>query len=232
MESVSVAVIGGDDDAADVLYSGLREFPASKVVLIAEEKGKRQAEQIKKDLEKFKIPSVIEVIQNKASMEDVFAHVARIREREVNKRITMNVDTDYRSSCIALSAAFVNGIQAIGVLDEKIIAYPIMKFSYYTALSERKISLLKTLFDQNGVDSLEMLSRLTGMSLPLATYHVRGSRNKPGLEELGLVKTNRHGGRLAVGLTPLGRLISKGYVDVQESGRERKKDKRRGKFVA
>ena len=211
---VVISIIGGDGDAAGVLYAGLREFPAEKVVLIFEEKDTAKAEKIRKDLERFKVPAAFEAVARRTSMEEVFGRMAMIKEREQGKRLLLNIDTDYESSCVALSAAFVNGVQAIGLKEGKVIAYPIMKFSYYTALSDKKLMLLRLIFDRNGVKSLDELGKAAGMSLPLATYHVRGSREKPGLEELGLVETNRNRGRLEVNLTALGRLIIKGRVDI------------------
>ncbi|MFH1200268.1 MAG: hypothetical protein V1708_04330 [Candidatus Micrarchaeota archaeon] len=212
---ILIAIIGADGDAADALYAGLREFPAEKIVLIAEAKDGQRAEKIRKDLEKFKVPTAIETVGSKASMEEVFAKVAAIRDREEGKRLLVNVDTDYSSSCVALSAAFVNGIQAIGLSQGSIIAYPIMKFSYYTALSDKKLMLLGLIYDRNGVKSLDELSKAAGMSLPLATYHIRGSRDKPGMEELGLVETLRNKGRLEITLSALGRLIIKGRVEMK-----------------
>ncbi|MFH1107063.1 MAG: hypothetical protein V1787_04150 [Candidatus Micrarchaeota archaeon] len=211
---VVVSIVGSDSDAADALYAGLRDFPADKVVMLSEPKDQPRAERIKKDLEKFKVPAVIENLESGVSMEEVFGRVAAVRDRELGKRLVVNIDTDYKSSCIALSAAFVNGIQAIGLSEGSIIAYPIMKFSYYTALSEKKLMLLRLISDRNGVKSLEELSKAADMSLPLATYHVRGTRDKPGLEELGLVETFRNKGRLEVNLSALGRLIIKGRVDI------------------
>jgi hypothetical protein len=225
---ISIAIIGADDDAADALYAGLREFPAEKIVLVCEAKDMQRAEKIKKDLEKFKVPTAIESVGSKASMEEIFAKVASIRDREQGKRLLINVDTDYSSSCVALSAAFVNGIQAIGLSEGAIIAYPIMKFSYYTALSDKKLMLLRLIYDRNGVKSLEELSKAANMSLPLATYHIRGTRDKPGMEELGLVETLRNKGRLEVTLSALGRLIIKGRVEMKpqddrKAGREQKR---------
>ncbi len=216
MNSVMVAIIGADNDASDVLYQGLREFSSEKVVLLAEDAHSDKSEKIRKELEKMKVPVISESLKSRTSMEEVFARLARIREREKDNKIMINVDTDYLSSCIALSAAFVNGVQAIGVLEDKIIAYPIMKFSYYNALSDRKMMMLQTISKKGRFDSLEELSQQVKMSLPLVTYHVRGAREKPGLEELGLVETKRNRGKISTQLSPLGRLIVNGLVDMKE----------------
>ncbi|MFH0971035.1 MAG: DUF6293 family protein [Candidatus Micrarchaeota archaeon] len=224
MKTVMVSIVGEDADGSDILYRGLREFASEKVVLLSEASHTDDVARIKRDLEKLKIPVVAETILKRVSMEEVFSRIARIRDREQGSKIIVNVDTDSTSSCIALSAAFVNGVQAIGVLDDKIIAYPIMKFSYYNALSDRKMMLLQTISKKGTFESLESLSNEVKMSLPLVTYHVRGARDKPGLEELGLIETKRNRGRIITNLSPLGKLIVNGMVDLKPE----EKRKRRG----
>ncbi len=222
MKSTMVAIIGSDSDSSDILYRGLREFSSDKVVLLSEASNLDAVGKIRKDLEKLKVPVVSETIEKRTSMEEVFSRLARIRDREVGNKLIVNVDTDYLSSCIALSAAFVNGVQAIGVNDEKVIAYPIMKFSYYSALSDKKMMLLRTISKQGQFDSLEALSQEVGMSLPLITYHVRGAREKPGLEELGLIETRRNRGKIITTLSPLGKLIVNGMVEVKQTDKKKR----------
>lgn len=217
-----VAIVGDDSDAAGVLYQGLREFSSEKVVLLTEGRHSGKAEAIKRDLDKMHIPVVSELLTSRTSMEEVFSRFARINERERENKIIVNVDTDYMSSCIALSAAFVNGVQAIGVLKDQIIAYPIMKFSYYNALSDKKMLVLQTISKRGEFDSLESISRELKMSLPLVTYHIRGTRDKPGLEELGLVETRRNRGKIITTLSPLGRLIVNGLVEVKKEEKKRR----------
>ena len=226
MNFTVIGIIGEDSDAADVLYTGLREFPADEVLLVHEPQFKKRALGIKSDLEKIKVPVRLDVLPN-SSLDTVFQTIYKIRNNERDKKLVLNIDTDYKTSCIALSAAFVNGIQAIGVNDNtRVVAYPIMKFSYYSALSDKKMELLKSIEGHNGVESLEQLSGLMKMSLPLVTYHVRGTKNSPGLEELGLVETNRHKGRIGVKLTSLGRLILNGYVEVECNDPNCEKDRK------
>lgn len=215
MDRKTVGVIGFDDDAEEILYTGLREFPADEVILIHTPESKERALKVKKSLARTKIPARLEEMRN-SSLETVFQAIYKIRSNERESKLVLNIETDYKTSCIALSAAFVNGIQAISVNDEgKIVAYPIMKFSYYSALSEKKFELLRKIGESGGVDSLEQLSGLMKMSLPLVTYHIRGTKNAPGLEELGLVETKRSKGRVGVKLSSLGRLVLEGYVEVE-----------------
>src|SRR3989344_7038440 len=222
MRSTMVAIIGDDSDAPDVLYRGLREFSSVRGVLLSEAKHASRSEGIKKDLERMKIPVTTESLSSRVSMEEVFSRFARINERETGNKIIVNVDTDYQSSCIALSAAFVNGVQAIGMMQDNIIAYPIMKFSYYNALSDKKMTVLQSIAKRGEYDSLESISRELKMSLPLVTYHIRGTRDKPGLEELGLVETRRNRGKIITTISPLGRLIVNGLVEVKKDEKRRK----------
>ena len=232
MDYTVIGIVGFDDAEEELLYTGLREFPAEKVILVHTPESKARASEIKKHLVKIKLPSQLEEMRNNA-LETVFQAVYKLRSNERGKKLVLNIDTDRKTSCIALSAAFVNGVQAIGVNGEgHVVAYPIMKFSYYSALSEKKLNILRKISDAGGVNSLEELSGLMQMSLPLATYHVRGSKSAPGLEELGLVEVKRHNGRVGVKLTSLGRLVLDGYVEV-ECGEPHceKKSKAKGKRI-
>ncbi len=216
--SVCVAIIGGDDDALDILELGLRQFPARKITILSRPKEPKAAEVARAlssggfKVETREMPEL--------GFEQVFKAVAEAKWDNPGSRVLINTETDYRTSCIALSAAFVNGLQAIGVLDDRVIAYPIMKFSYYSALSGKKTKLLELVSKAEGgrISSLEELGEKAGMSLPLVIYHLRGSREKTGLEELGLVELSKSGGRVGVSLTALGRLIVGGYVDFCKDG--------------
>ncbi len=219
METVCVAIIGTDDDAGEVLSLGFNLFPADKVVMLTYGEGKdANVKRVSRELPKSM--KVEARTLTEMSFEGVFRAVSEIKSDNPGKKIVLNTDADYRTSCIALSAAFVNGIQAIGVLDERIIAYPIMKFSYYSAISDKKLNLLKLIAEKE-VKSLEALSASAGMSLPLVIYHLRGSKKKIGLDELGLITCTRRGGSVGVTLTPLGRLIVNGYVDTESEGKRK-----------
>jgi DNA-binding MarR family transcriptional regulator len=214
---IVVGIVGEDSDAADVLYMGMRDFPAERVVLITEREFEKKCENIIKDLERFKIPTEIEYVKQKESMEEIFGKIRKISEKFSGKKILINVDTDYLSSCIALSSAFVNGVQAIGVLNDEIKAYPIMKFNYYNALSDKKLEILRAIYEKGKYDSIEGLSKTLKMSLPLVSYHIRGTRDKQGLEDMGLVETKKNQTKIEIYLSALGKLITKGYVDYDKA---------------
>ena len=67
-----VGVIGEDKDASDILYMGMKDFPAEKVVLITKKEFENKCEAIEKDLNKFKIPVETVFINNKESLEEIF----------------------------------------------------------------------------------------------------------------------------------------------------------------
>ncbi|NUN11770.1 winged helix-turn-helix transcriptional regulator [Candidatus Micrarchaeota archaeon] len=212
MKFVMVAVIGEDSDAEEYLYKGLKEFPTNRIILITEEKHLNKTKKIKEKLDKT-MNAEIETIPD-ARLETVFQTIYKLKQNNKQAHLILNIETDYETSCIALSASFVNGVQAIGFSKGEIIAYPIMKFSYYSALSDKKLKLLETIY-KNKIESFEQLSKLAGISLPLVTYHVRGSKNASGLEQLGLVETSLEKQKISVSLTSLGKLIIKGYIEVE-----------------
>ncbi|MBI2575365.1 hypothetical protein HYV82_05770 [Candidatus Woesearchaeota archaeon] len=215
MPNTLVAVIGKDHDAEDILYRSLKEFPSDKVVLIFEQEHMAAAHRVRDRLSKFGIPVEFEKAANTGSLEEMFIKLKQIKEREKGKSVVINVDTDYKSSCLALSAAFVNGVQALGVLDNNLVAYPIMKFSYYAALSPQKLMMLKRIFEKGKYETMQSLSRELKSNLPLTVYHIKGTLKKPGLEEMGLVQTERHGRNIAISLTKLGELLMKGTIDYE-----------------
>ena len=89
---------------------------------------------------------------------------------------------------------------------------PVLKFSYYKLLTEKKMEILKMLSKPDCCLSLEELGRKTKMSLPLISYHINGNLKSEGLKEMGLVETNENRGRLEIKLSMLGRMIFNGYV--------------------
>lgn len=215
MVNVVVAVIGEDSDASEILFKGFKKFPAKIVYLIVKKNYKKKAEDIKKELSKFDIDVTMDLASNFLELEEVFNIIRKVSQLYSNESVVINVDTDYMSSCLALSSAFVNGIQAIGVLEEELITYPIMKFSYYNAINEKKMKILQTLSKQGKVESMEKLSKLTKMSLPLIAYHLKGNRDSKGLVEMNLIETKRENGSLCIWLTDLGNLIVNGAVDYE-----------------
>jgi len=211
MKQVIIAPCGEDLDA---LFIGLREFPTEKIYLLCPEEDINKAEKAQKELEKFKIPIIIKKIKGNV-WEETFKAVAEIKEIEKDKELIINVSAGGHNSgkCAACSAAFVNGIKAFEIEGNEVQLLPILRFSYYKVIQDKKMEILKTLFNNKECcGSLEELSKKLKMSLPLISYHINGNLKSEGLKQLGLIYTTEDKGRIKVNLTTMGRLLVKGYV--------------------
>ncbi|MFH1592563.1 MAG: DUF6293 family protein [Candidatus Woesearchaeota archaeon] len=216
MKHTVIAPIG---DYMDSLFVGIREFPTERIILLTDKDRKEDALKSKAELEKFKIPVQIkELPGNSHVWEEIFEAIADIKKNLGNNPLLINVATGDRDTrCAATSAAFVNGIRAFSVDKDQAVLLPILKFSYYKMLTEKKLSILKVLFESGDGEkkccaSLEELSKKTGMSLPLISYHINGTMKSEGLKELGLIETIEKKGRIQIDLSMMGRLLIKGYI--------------------
>src|SRR3989344_4621600 len=135
MKNIIIAPFG---DNINALFIGIKEFPTERIILITPEEKVNDAEKVKKELDKFKILVQIKEIKGNL-MEEVFRVFNEIRESEKEKSILVNVATgDRLSTCAALSAAFVNGFKAFGIQDDQAMLLPVLKFSYYKLLTDKK----------------------------------------------------------------------------------------------
>lgn len=216
MKKTIIAPVG---DHMESLFVGIKDFPTEKVVLITPIDMEKEATKARGELEKFRIPVEIIKINNRNPIdlwEEMFKTVARLKRSMEGKDILINVATGDRTTrCAATSAAFVNGLQAIATDDEQAMLLPVLKFNYYKLLNEKKMMLLHLLQDGKCCDSLEELSKKSGMSLPLISYHINGTPRSQGLKEFGLVETEEVKGRIRIRLSMLGRLLLRGYVDTE-----------------
>ena len=209
--SVIVAAVG---ESMEDLFIAVREFATEKVILIDYPSKRGIAEKTKGELGKFKIP--VDVIGTEGNVwEDTFKVVNGIRKANEGKDILINVSTgDKITRCAMTSSAFVNGLKAFSVMDGAISMLPVLKFSYYKLITDRKMRILETLFKEpDCCASLEQLGKKCGMSLPLVSYHINGNPKSEGLKDMALVETINKKGRVEVTLSLLGRLLMKGYVD-------------------
>lgn len=208
MGYVVIAPVG---DNVDALFVGLKEFPTERVILVAPPDMVKDALRVKKELERFRIPAAVEEVRG-SFMEGMFEVIARMRQLEPGSNFIVNVATGDRiSTCAALSAAFVNGLKAFGVEQDKVMLLPILKFSYYKILTDRKLGILK-LFYAKGSQTLEEISKATRMSPPLVSYHLNGNLKAEGLKQLGLVESVEEKGKAVLQITTMGRLLVKGYL--------------------
>ena len=205
MKTIMIAPLGG---RTETIFIGIREFPTEKVILIPEAGKLREVEKIKADLEKFKIPVEVEELKD-SKLESMFEVINHIRKREKGKEISINLGPASKMmSCGATAAAFVNGIKAFDVPNDEILPLPVLKFSYYDMLSDKKMRILN-LLNKESFDSLESLSKKVGLGPSLINYHIYGNEKNPGLKELGLTDISRENGKVKISLTTMGRLLLK-----------------------
>ncbi len=199
------------------LFIGLRDFPAERVILIVNKNQLDKAKEAKKDLDRFKIKTQIIEIDGDI-WEAFFQKVAEIKEIEKDYNVIVNTATGSRlTQCAVTSAAFVNGLKAISVENEETVLLPVLKFSYYKLLTDKKMEILKHLGDETCCSSMDELSQRTGMSMPLISYHVNGNLKSEGLKELGLAETTEFKGKTSIKITTLGRLLLKGYIRSEDA---------------
>jgi hypothetical protein len=201
-------VIAPVGDHLGALFTALRDFPAERVFLLTPERHRKDAERARQGLARLPVPASVVPI-GPAVWEEMFAKVADIKAAERGRELlVVPASGDRTSTCAITCAAFVNGLKAVSVEGEETMLLPVLKFSYYKLLSDKKLGLLRILHAQ-GPLRLEALARKARMSLPLLSYHVHGNLKSEGLEELGLVEFE---GRTALRLSMLGRLLIKGYI--------------------
>ena len=212
---MSHTVIAAVGENMDSIFLGIREFPTKKVILLTPEGKEELAEKAKKDLEKFKIPVQIKKVKGEP-WESTFEAVKEIKEIEGDKDIIINTASGCAGAnkCALCSVDFVNGLKAYSVCNNELMMLPILKFSYYKILTDKKMDIIKFLYKNTGCcASLEDLSKKLGMSLPLVSYHINGNLKSEGLKEMGLVMADEWKGKIKVSLTLLGKLMVKGYVN-------------------
>ena len=208
-------VIAPVGDNPNALFVGMKEFATERVYLITPKSNIRKAEKLAKKLELFSISS--HILETKEGlMEAMFYQFGQIVEKHNHDDIIVNVATgDRMSTCAALSAAFANGLKAVGVMDKKPMLLPIMKLSYYNELTDSKFKILTNLHGEEYI-SLSEISKKTGMSISLLSYHLNGTLKYKGLLKLRLVEVKERNKNLLVKLSQLGTLLLKGYISCEK----------------
>lgn len=206
-------IIAPVSKSAEAVYIGIKEFPTEEVFLLCGEDAESLALDVKRDLTKFKIPVTVRVIQGHP-WEEIFRIVSEVASTAKQREVVVNVGAgDQTTRCAAISAAFVNGLKAFDVVGKSTMLLPVLKFSYYKLLTEKKLQLLRWLNqEKEGALSFEELSRRARMSAPLLSYHLHGTWKSEGLKQLGLVEIRNLKGKMHILLSTLGRMLIKGYV--------------------
>ena len=206
-EYVVVAPMGDNPDA---LFVGIRHFPTKKIILLYQAAQKNDLNKLRQELARFQIP--VEAYELKGDpIESAFEFLANLKKIEGEERLLVNVSTGDRiTTCAILSACYVTGVRAFGIMDNEPRLLPMLRFSYTKMISESKMKILRALME--GSVNLESLAEKVKMSPPLVSYHFNGDRDSFGLIELGLVETVDQGREKIAQLGAMGRLFAKGYL--------------------
>ena len=213
LRTLQVAVLGGNEDAVLV---GLRNFPAHKVILLAPHESTSQAESLAGKLTSMlRLPAEV-IGLNDSTISTMLEEVSQVKRKESGafQDFIINVGSaDKHLTCAGVTAAFVHGIRTFDVMGDQPIILPIMNFSYAQVVTKPKMDILRAIERSGGdVERLEKLSVLSNFGKPLLSYHIRGSEEGRGLEDLGLVEVERgKRGRLRVKVTALGRTLLAGH---------------------
>ncbi len=201
------------------IFSAIREFPTERIYLISTGKHREKVDELKAVADRLRIS--VQVVDIKGTLlEGMFKTFAQIKLAVNEDSLLVNVSSgDNLENCAALSAAYVNGLKAFAVIDDKLVMLPVLKFSYYRLLPERKLAILMFLKTQpDCCSSLEDLAERTRMSLPLVSYHINGNSKVEGLLTMGLVETHLGPrGKNQVMLSELGRLIAEGAIEPMQA---------------
>ena len=201
-------------DGIKSLGPALKALPVRKVHLLVSDQNATLAEKTKKELEAKGISTHVWRIHGDL-WEETFRIIAEITSAE--RDVIVHVGTSDRAAqCAATSAAFVNGVKAINGDEHGIMMLPVLKFNYYTHLTEKKMQLLKSL-EEKQYKSLDELAKKLKMSLPLLSYHIHGNYKTEGLVQMNLVELGARGSTQAIALTPMARLLLKGYVKQEKA---------------
>ncbi len=213
MKTLQIATFGSDGQ--DGIALGIRSFSVHKLALICFSSDKNRAEDFAKKIRSvLGIPITITIVTKENVVRDTMESVNDILNLHAKEfdQVLLNVSSgDKLIGCAALSAAFINGIQAFGMDDTHTVPLlmPVLKLSYNEIISEAKIKILKSINTAGGVvESLDQLEQISGYGKPLLSYHVQGAKDSKGLADLGLVEVEKGDrGKISARLTTLGKLL-------------------------
>ncbi len=214
---MSYTVIAPLGDEPNLLFVGMKEFATKKVILVTPKNKLSEANDIREKLKTFTIETqIMEISEN--VLEEMFRVFGQICSLHDCDDLIVNVATgDKMSTCAALSAAYANGLKCFGVKEggTECFLLPIMKLSYYSELSNNKMSLLSELKGDEYL-SLTQLGKTLKMSRSLLSYHINGNYKYKGLKEYRLVDVKEEGNQLFVKLSSMGSLLLQGYIPTKK----------------
>lgn len=213
MKTLQIATFGSDGQ--DGIALGIRSFSVHKLALICFNSDLNRAEDFAKKIKSvLGIPITVTIVTKENVVRDTMESINEILNLHAKEfdQVLLNVSSgDKLIGCAALSAAFINGIQAFGMDDTHTLPLlmPVLKLSYNEIISEAKIKILKSINHAGGViESLDQLEQISGYGKPLLSYHVQGAKDSKGLADLGLVEVEKGDrGKISARLTTLGKLL-------------------------
>jgi hypothetical protein len=213
MKTLQIATFGSDGQ--DGIALGIRSFSVHKLALICFASDRNRAEDFTKKIKSvLGVPTTITIVTKENVVRDTMESVNEILNLHAKEfeQVLLNVSSgDKLIGCAALSAAFINGIQAFGMDDTHTVPFlmPVLKLSYNEIISEAKIKILKSINHAGGaIESLDQLEQISGYGKPLLSYHVQGAKDSKGLADLGLVEVEKGDrGKISARLTTLGKLL-------------------------
>jgi hypothetical protein len=213
MKTLQIATFGSDGQ--DGIALGIRSFSVHKLALICFTSDRNRAEDFTKKIKSvLGVPTTITIVTKENVVRDTMESVNEILNLHAKEfeQVLLNVSSgDKLIGCAALSAAFINGIQAFGMDDTHTVPLlmPVLKLSYNEIISEAKIKILKSINHAGGaIESLDQLEQISGYGKPLLSYHVQGAKDSKGLADLGLVEVEKGDrGKISARLTTLGKLL-------------------------
>jgi hypothetical protein len=213
MKTLQIATFGSDGQ--DGIALGIRSFSVHKLALICFASDRNRAEDFTRKIKSvLGVPTTITIVTKENVVRDTMESVNEILNLDAKEfeQVLLNVSSgDKLIGCAALSAAFINGIQAFGMDDTHTVPLlmPVLKLSYNEIISEAKIKILKSINHAGGaIESLDQLEQISGYGKPLLSYHVQGAKDSKGLADLGLVEVEKGDrGKISARLTTLGKLL-------------------------
>jgi DNA-binding transcriptional ArsR family regulator len=220
-----VTQVAGVDARPDAVMLGIQRFAVRSVHLVAPADRPEGAQSLAGALGALRVPAEVHVVARSdlARLIDLVAGLLHTESDAV-----LNLSGGWEEYAIAaLTAAFLTGKPAYVVQGEGVVPVPVLRVSYPEVLSPAKIRVLRRLAEVGGTMRLKELAGATGLSRSLVSYHLRGYRDRPGLEDMGLVEpaaSDRRGN--AVRLTPLGRNLLASGVKPGDGGQAAKATRR------
>lgn len=184
--------------------------PAQKIFLLVPLGYNSQLAESQKQFKAKKIEIEAVEIDREDNFEEIFELVSTIISKTPDSLHEIRLDeTDGILHQILLSCAYIHGIPATQRHNGKTISFPILGYSYYDMLSEKKIQMMALLSAKDCCESLDAISKKLGLGPSLVNYHLYGNDKNPGLLQLGLVTVMRQKGKIQLKLTQLGQLLLK-----------------------